>query len=332
MVLSTMVANWLTVGVVVLLIRIAITATGTLVFYVHQHEQATPKTLKGFIRFCLPGELWTHHGVRMDAIIVALRKLTGFAGVVPAATMIAAISPRIHGGLEAVFGAHATHPATLAVSFGVMLVVLLVRDFCDFYLHYLAHRWQWLWEFHAMHHSATFLTPLSGKRSHFVEDLIHIGVIGTLLAITVGVCAYIAGFPPAEISMFGVDAYLVGHLLDFNELQHSHVALSFGRLERYFISPAQHHLHHDRTDTSRNLGSLLSVWDRMFGTFAYSQKPDSFAIGLAPDVQPDYDSVVKMHLRPFQNCWNHMIRAMARRASSKQHPVMAVRALLSHEA
>jgi len=303
-----------------------------LVFYVHQHEQATPKTLKGFVRFCLPRELWTHRCVRIDATFVVLRKLTGFAGVIPAAAMIAAISPRIYDDLAAIFGHQDTHPVTLAMSFGVMLAVLLVRDFSDFYLHHLAHRWKWLWEFHAVHHSVTFLTPLSGKRSHFVEDLIHIGVSGTLLATIVGVCAYVAGFPPAEISVFGVDAYLIGHLLNFNELQHSHVSLSFGRLEQYFISPAQHHLHHDRADSSRNFGALLSVWDRMFGTFAYSQKPGSFAFGLAPDLQPDYDSVVKMHLRPFQNCWKRAARMLARRTPTTPRSVKPLKILLSHDA
>jgi hypothetical protein len=33
--------------------------------------------------FCLPRELWTHRCARIDATIVALRKLTGFAGGVP---------------------------------------------------------------------------------------------------------------------------------------------------------------------------------------------------------------------------------------------------------
>ena len=193
----------------------------------------------------------------------------------------------------------------------LMLIVLLVRDFCDFYTHLLSHRWQWLWEFHAMHHSATFLTPLSGKRSHVVDDLFHAGVGGVVLAVTVGVLAYCAAIPPVEITLFGVDAYLICHLLNFNQLQHSHVHLSFGRLERFFISPAQHHLHHDRDQSPRNLGALLSVWDRLFGTFAYSQKPGSFVVGLPVDQQPHYDSVVKLYLRPFQNCWANARRALS---------------------
>lgn len=313
MLLSTMVTNWLTVGGILFLIRSAITMAGVLFFYFRQHEHPGPKSVKGLIRFCLPRELWTHRCVRIDLWLTGLRALTRFWGVLPATAFIMAISPWIYHGMETLFGAQAQEHASLATSMLLMLVVLVARDFSDFIAHYLSHHWRWLWEFHAMHHSTLFMTPLSGKRTHIVEELFHMGISGLTLAVTVGLLAYIAGFPPAEITMFGIDAYLVGHLLNFNELQHSHVGLSFGRWERYLISPAQHHLHHDRDGTVRNLGGLLAVWDRLFGTFAYSEKPGSFIIGLAPEVQDHYDSVVKLHLRPFQNCWSLAVNSAASR-------------------
>jgi sterol desaturase/sphingolipid hydroxylase (fatty acid hydroxylase superfamily) len=303
MLLSTMATNWLTVGGIVFLIRATITMAGVLFFYFRQSEQPGPKSFKGLVRFCLPRELWTHRCVRTDLWLTGLRALTRFWGMLPATAFIMAISPRIYHGLEALFGTQTQEPSGLATSVLLMLVVLVTRDFSDFYAHYLLHRWQWLWEFHAMHHSTMFMTPFSGKRTHIVEELFHMGISGLTLAVTVGLLAYVAGFPPGEITLFGIDAYLVGHLLTFNELQHSHVGLSFGRWERYLMSPAQHHVHHDRDGAVRNLGGLLAVWDRLFGTFAYSEKPGSFTIGLAPEVQHQYDSVVKLHLRPFQNCW-----------------------------
>jgi sterol desaturase/sphingolipid hydroxylase (fatty acid hydroxylase superfamily) len=306
---NTMLMNWLTVGGTLFLIRFALTMAGVLFFYIRQSEQCDPKSLMGFVRFCLPAELWTHRCVRIDLWVTGLRLLTRFWGVLPAAAFIMTISPRIFHGMEALFGAQTQQPASLATSMLLMLVVLVARDFSDFYAHYLSHRWQWLWEFHAMHHSTMFLTPLSGKRTHFVEELFHMGISGLTLAVTVGLLAYVAGFPPGEITLFGIDAYLVGHLLNFNELQHSHVALSFGRWERFVMSPAQHHLHHDRDGAVRNLGGLLAVWDRIFGTFAYSEKPGSFIIGLTPEVQDQYDSVVKLHVRPFQNCWSLAVQS-----------------------
>ena len=59
----------------------------------------------------------------------------------------------------------------------------------------------------------------------------------------------------------------------------SHIWLSFGPLNHIFMSPAQHQIHHSRSDKHRdkNLGVALSLWDKIFGTF-YQVKGKEFLI------------------------------------------------------
>jgi sterol desaturase/sphingolipid hydroxylase (fatty acid hydroxylase superfamily) len=57
-------------------------------------------------------------------------------------------------------------------------------------------------------------------------------------------------------------------------LRHSHVYLSYGPgLERWLISPAQHHLHHARAARyhNKNFGSCLAIWDRLAGTLSLAE-------------------------------------------------------------
>ena len=53
------------------------------------------------------------------------------------------------------------------------LAVFIFEDFSRFLVHYLYHKVPLLWRFHAIHHSATVMTPLSLYRIHFIEMAIN---------------------------------------------------------------------------------------------------------------------------------------------------------------
>ena len=104
--------------------------------------------------------------------------------------------------------------------------------------------------------------------------------------------------------MFGVPAVWVANnlcsALNFDVLHHSHIPFRYWRpLERVLISPAQHHIHHDRHGPSRNFGTLLSIWDRFFGSFAHSVPKGSFELGLPMETQQKYRTIPEMMVRPF---------------------------------
>ena len=65
----------------------------------------------------------------------------------------------------------------------------------------------------------------------------------------------------------------------------SHIWISFGRLEKVFISPAQHQLHHSVGNSNSNLGSVLSIWDGVLGTRVYAREKKLLEFGLGPNEQ-----------------------------------------------
>jgi sterol desaturase/sphingolipid hydroxylase (fatty acid hydroxylase superfamily) len=314
-----MTTQLLSSGLLLLSARLLMSSIGVSVSYWRQSVSDGPKTLRGFIRFCVPREIFTHPCVRIDISLVILRKLVGFWGVVPVGAMIAALAPVTYMVASNAFGVHPQGPASLWLSVFMVVTLMLVHDFGEWLCHAVSHNVRFLWEFHKVHHSVRFMTPLSAKRAHFVDDLVRIGVIGPSMGIGVGLLSYVFGLAPLESSLLGVDAYVIGNILDFDQLRHSHVPLSYGAAEAFLMSPSQHHLHHNREGKPRNFGSFLSVWDRLFGTFEYSRPPGSFTIGLSPVEQSNYDSVVKLYVRPFWNVGVIVHKAWLRRRNIRRN-------------
>lgn len=147
------------------------------------------------------------------------------------------------------------------------VVLFIVNDFTRYWLHRFMHLVPLLWRFHRIHHSAEVLNPLTFYRVHPVENILF----GLRYAFTTGfvtaVFIYFFGAGIGLIEFLGVNALVFVFLLLGSNLRHSHIPLSYGnKVEKWFISPLQHQLHHSRTYSHRNFGSYLAVWDRWFGT------------------------------------------------------------------
>ena len=156
----------------------------------------------------------------------------------------------------------------------------LVEDLSRFFLHYCMHKYKFLWRFHKTHHSATVLTPLTLFRVHPVEHILYF-VRGMLVfGIISGVFIWLFSGKLTAFQVLGVDMF--GFLFNFfaANLRHSHIWLSFGRLERFLVSPAQHQLHHSARHGFANLGSTLSIWDGMMGTRLLAQNKQKLHFGL----------------------------------------------------
>jgi sterol desaturase/sphingolipid hydroxylase (fatty acid hydroxylase superfamily) len=77
---------------------------------------------------------------------------------------------------------------------------------------------------------------------------------------------------------------------------HTDMIGPLGVLDRVFNTPANHRVHHD-VESSRgpvNLGAILIVWDRLFGTYEPPREVRRY--GLAGSVSPD--SVLSVYLSP----------------------------------
>lgn len=144
-------------------------------------------------------------------------------------------------------------PIWLQVVLGIILL-----DFAAWLLHWLSHRYRWLWLIHAVHHSDPRLDVTTALRNHPLERVVSLFWHGAMLALI--------GLP---LWILGVRALVA---IPVGMFHHSNVRVpeDFDRIMRaVFVSPAMHRVHHspDMPETNSNYGVLFSFWDRLFGTY-----------------------------------------------------------------
>jgi sterol desaturase/sphingolipid hydroxylase (fatty acid hydroxylase superfamily) len=138
-----------------------------------------------------------------------------------------------------------------------VIMSFLAFDLMYYLWHKASHSFDCLWVFHRVHHSDPYLNISTAFRVHFVE----------LLIITALKAIYIV--------MLGADKTIV--LINetiaalFVMFHHTNIAFPGEKLlGRIIVVPCLHRVHHstERHEHDRNYGSVLSVWDRLFGTCA----------------------------------------------------------------
>lgn len=174
----------------------------------------------------------------------------------------------------------------LVIGLTFSLSFFIAEDASRFFLHFAMHRFQLLWRFHQLHHTAEILTPITLFRVHPVEHFLYFirGVV--VFGLVTGFFVWLFGRNLATFDILGVG--LFGFLFNVagSNLRHSHVWLSFGRFEKWFVSPAQHQLHHSRDHGHLNLGSALAIWDRMMGTSLIAADKQQLAFGIVEGRRP----------------------------------------------
>jgi len=112
-----------------------------------------------------------------------------------------------------------------------------------------------------------------------------------------------------DVSFWSLDsvslAAIVFYLFGYN-LRHSHIWLSYGpRWSRWFISPAQHQIHHSRKPEhiDRNMGFMFAVWDRLFGTLYVPVEEEELPLGLEGEPEGNFATAADCYIRPFRACF-----------------------------
>jgi len=140
--------------------------------------------------------------------------------------------------------------------FAKILLGLIIADFCLYWVHRGMHRLHTLWLTHAFHHSIDQLWWLSGSRTS-VTHLILFAAPQVFLGY------YVLMLSPSEAAV----AFSIGVVV--NIWIHTNISVNLGPLEWLLITPDYHRVHHGaRGLASRNIGFVLTIWDRMFGTYA----------------------------------------------------------------
>jgi sterol desaturase/sphingolipid hydroxylase (fatty acid hydroxylase superfamily) len=128
-------------------------------------------------------------------------------------------------------------------------LIFVAMDGCNWLAHLANHHIRVLWRFHELHHSQEDMSVLTVFRTH---PLIHVSY---LIALIPGVVLLANGAVPT--------ALLVAYA-GFVAFEHSNTNLGFGPLERIFVSPNYHRIHHKLDGPQDvNLGFALTIWDQL---------------------------------------------------------------------
>lgn len=139
------------------------------------------------------------------------------------------------------------------------IIGLLLLDLIGAYLvHFIEHRTKFLWRFHLIHHTDTWIDTTTANRHHPGESVIRFAF--TLLGV------FIVGSPMWMVFLYQTLSVVA------TQFNHANIALpkKIDLFLSYFIvSPDMHKIHHHYKlpYTDSNYGNIFSVWDRLFGTF-----------------------------------------------------------------
>ena len=180
--------------------------------------------------------------------------------------------------------------------------VFVVSDFTRYWLHRFLHTIPFLWEFHKIHHSAKVLTPVTFYRVHPVENFLFGLRYSLSVGLVTGVFIYLFGSMIDIYMVLGVNVFLFVFSVFGSNLRHSHVPFSYGNfIEKWFMSPKQHQIHHSKKHFDKNYGGYISIWDRVFGTLCLSNSVKVMKFGLKKEQMKDYLSLKDLLFRPVIN-------------------------------
>ena len=182
------------------------------------------------------------------------------------------------------------------------ICLFVFSDFTRYWLHRFLHTVPFLWEFHKVHHSAKVLTPITFYRVHPVENFLFGLRYSLSVGFVTGVFIDLFGVMVDIYMVLGVNAFLFIFSVFGSNLRHSHVPFAYTDfIEKWFMSPKQHQIHHSKKHFDKNYGGYISIWDRVFGTLSLSSSVNVMKFGLRKNQMDDYKSLQDLILRPFSN-------------------------------
>lgn len=167
-------------------------------------------------------------------------------------------------------------------------ILFVVTDFCVYWWHRFQHESKVVWQFHKTHHSQVHLNVMTTFRATVIDRIVALAI----LAVPAAVMKVDASMPVA-----------VAAVLQFHQLIiHSDSGWSWGPLDRVFVSPSFHEVHHSSLDPhlDKNYGGVLSVWDHVFGTYAPRGERE-LEYGLVAELLPE--AWVKQQAVPILGLW-----------------------------
>ena len=175
-----------------------------------------------------------------------------------------------------------------------LLIFFVILDFVQWFTHVLLHKFEFLWQFHKVHHSVKEMGFAAHLRYHWMENIFYkpLKTIGVML---------IGGFEPEQAFIVHFFAISIGHL------NHANIKITWGLLKYILNNPVMHLYHHVKELPAHkpngiNFGISLSIWDYIFKTSYIPDENGTIELGF-PDEEKFPKSFFGQLIYGFKN--NH---------------------------
>jgi sterol desaturase/sphingolipid hydroxylase (fatty acid hydroxylase superfamily) len=183
---------------------------------------------------------------------------------------------------------------TLGFAWYIWILCAICDDHNFYWHHRLAHNVRLLWAAHLPHHSGhEYNLTISIRNGWFI----------TLVKPIYWLWMPIVGFEPIMIAT----CLIINSFYQF--FLHSQLVPSLGWYEKVFNTPYIHVVHHSSNTEylDRNHGGILSIWDKLYGTFQAPIPGVKANFGISHD--PGTYNPITHNLFEFQEIWKDVKKA-----------------------
>jgi sterol desaturase/sphingolipid hydroxylase (fatty acid hydroxylase superfamily) len=177
----------------------------------------------------------------------------------------------------------------VTISYNVIfywIILVIAEDFMFYWLHRIDHYCRFFWAVHVTHHNSEEFNFTIGFRSSVFQPLYR----------------FIYFIPLTFFGFKGIDILFVYSATQiFGILAHTQTVKTLGFLEYIFVTPSHHRVHHASNIKylDKNMGMLLIVWDKLFGTFEPEDEKEPIKYGLTTPVVSTHP--IKTLIHEWQN-------------------------------
>ncbi len=145
-------------------------------------------------------------------------------------------------------------------------------DLCFYFEHRAEHYVRILWAVHVTHHSSEDFNLTTGFRSSVFRPFVSLWFFLPLTFF---------GFAPLDILVMDAFCQIYGIIVHTRFLKKMPAWF-----DNFFVSPSHHRVHHASNILylDKNMGMVLIIWDRLFGTFQREEEFEKVKYGLVKKV------------------------------------------------
>jgi sterol desaturase/sphingolipid hydroxylase (fatty acid hydroxylase superfamily) len=182
------------------------------------------------------------------------------------------------------------HFIEISNSYFYWIALFLGLDVCFYFEHRCEHYCRLLWAVHVTHHSSEEFNLTTGFRSSVFRPLVSFWFFIPLV---------IFGFKPIDILFMDAICQIYGIIVHTRFVKQMPAWF-----EAVFVSPSHHRVHHASNVVylDKNMGMVLILWDRLFGTFQNEIDSDKVIYGLTKNPERPFHPI-KIIAHEWQDLW-----------------------------